>query len=48
MDRREFIGAVVALIGAAALGGIGGATAKENGSWGESEEDEPPSRKEAS
>jgi len=44
MDRRAFIGAVAAFAGAALLGAIGGATAKENGSWGESEDDEPPSQ----
>lgn len=46
MNRREFIGIVAAYIGAAALGAFGGLTAEEDGVWGESEDDEPPSRKE--
>ena len=41
MTRREFIGILAAYVGAAAMGAIGGATAKESGSWGESD-DEPP------
>lgn len=42
MTRREFLGILAAYAGAAALGAIGGATAKESGNWGESEDDEPP------
>lgn len=46
MDRREFIGVAALYLGAALFGAIGGVTAKESGDWGESEDDEPPSRKE--
>ena len=46
MDRREFIKVVALFAASAAAGGIGGLTAKESGDWGESEDDEPPSRKE--
>jgi len=42
VDRREFIGAVAGFALAAALGAIGGLTAKESGSWAESPEEEPP------
>jgi len=41
MSRREFVGAVAAVLVSAVAGGIGGVTARENGSWGESD-DEPP------
>jgi len=42
MNRREFIGIAAAYLGAALLGAIGGATAKESGEWSESGDEEPP------
>ena len=41
LSRREFVGIAACYAGAAVLGAIGGATAKEDGRWGESD-DEPP------
>lgn len=41
ITRRDFIGALATLGAAALMGGIGGMTAEEDGSWGESD-DEPP------
>lgn len=43
ITRRQAIGLMV---GAALLGAVGGLTAKESGDWSESDDDEPPSRKE--
>ena len=37
--------AVKLVLGFALVGALGGLTAKESGSWGESEEDEPPSKR---
>ena len=42
VNRREFIGVLAAYAGAALLGAIGGATAKESGEWSESGDEEPP------